>query len=123
MAKKLQLVTNPPALDVASAPSGLGPDGTALWNSVQAEFRVTDIGGRLLLGQAAAAADMVARLRAQIDSDGLMVATKSGPRAHPALKDELGFRCFITSTLKKLGIVDEPIQQFGGKYKQYGGDR
>jgi hypothetical protein len=42
-------------------------------------------------------------------------------RAHPALKDELGFRCFITSTLKKLGIVDEPVQQHGGRYKQYGG--
>jgi hypothetical protein len=92
-----------------------------LWRLILAEYRIDDIGGRLLVEQAAHAQDMVVRLRAQIDADGLMVEMRSGWRAHPALKDELGFRCFITSTLKKLGIVDEPVQQHGGRYKQYGG--
>lgn len=122
MAKKpLKLVEDVPAPDVGPTPPGLGEAGLRLWRLILAEYRIDDIGGRLLVEQAAHAQDMVVRLRAQIDADGLMVEMRSGWRAHPALKDELGFRCFITSTLKKLGIVDEPVQQHGGRYKQYGG--
>src|SRR5262245_16371374 len=120
MAKKpLQLVTDPPVLDVAAAPAGLGPDGAALWNEVQAEFRIADVGGRLLLAQAAAAADMVARLCAEIDKVGLTIEMPSGRRSNPMLKDLLGHRCFITATLKRLGITDEPVKQVGGAYKRY----
>jgi hypothetical protein len=121
MAKKLlKLVEDVPAPDVGSTPRGLGEHGTRMWTSVLREYRVDDCGGRLLLEQCCHAADMVVRLRAQIDADGLMVQMQSGLRSHPAIKDELGFRCFITATLKKLGIVDEPVQQLGGKYKKYG---
>src|SRR5262249_49775300 len=98
MTKKLQLVKHDlPGPEVASAPPGLGPDGRAMWNAVMREFHITDVGGLLLLEQAAAAADMVARLRAQIDKDGLTVELASGTRSNPMLKDELGFRCFITN--------------------------
>jgi hypothetical protein len=41
-------------------------------------------------------------------------------RSHPALKDELGYRCFISACLKRLGILDEPVKQFGGARKVYG---
>jgi hypothetical protein len=121
MAKKpLQLVKEISASDVGSTPPGLGEHGLQMWCEVQREFQITDVGGRLLLAQCCHAADMVVRLRERIDQDGLMIEMRSGWRAHPALKDELGFRCFITSTLRKLGIVDEPVQSFGGKYKKYG---
>src|SRR5262245_46315719 len=120
MAKKLQLVKDAlPAREAASAPPELGPDGTRMWDAVMREYDIRDCGGLLLLEQAAAAADMVARLRRQIDEDGLVVELASGMRSNPMLKDELGFRCFITNTLKRLGILDQPVQQIGGVYKRY----
>jgi hypothetical protein len=36
----------------------------------------------------------------QIDADGEIVRTKTGPRAHPGLKDELALRSFIVMTLQ-----------------------
>ena len=119
--KLLKLVKDIPALEVGPTPAGLGPDGTALWNTVQSEYRIDDCGGRALLAQACHAADMVSRLRSQVDSDGLMLKMQSGWRAHPALRDELGFRSFIVSTLKKLGVTDEPVRQHGRPYKSYDG--
>jgi hypothetical protein len=123
MAKKpkppLQVV-DLPVPDAAPAPPGLGEHGIAMWTAILAEYDIRDVGGRLLLAQCAHAQDMVVRLRAQIDKDGLMVEMASGKRTHPAVKEELGYRAFITSTLKKLGIVDEPVQQLGGAYKKYG---
>jgi hypothetical protein len=118
--KPPELVTVIPGPDVGSIPSGLAEHGTRMWREVQREFGITDIGGRLLLAEACAAADMVARLRAQIDADGLMIQMPAGLRTHPAVKDELGYRCFITATLKRLGILDQPVAQHGGPYKKYG---
>jgi hypothetical protein len=40
------------------------------------------------------------------------VRTRTGIRAHPALRDELN-RAFITRTLTKLGIATEPIKSPG----------
>jgi hypothetical protein len=122
MAKKpLTLVTEVPAPDVAAMPVGLGEHGSRMWRLITTEYHVADCGGRLLLEQCCHAADMVVRLRAQVDKDGLMIEMASGMRAHPAIREELGYRSFVASALKKLGILDEAPSQFGGKYKQYGG--
>src|SRR5688500_10734530 len=47
--KLLKVVKDIPALEVGPTPAGLGPDGTALWNTVQSEYRIDDCGGRALL--------------------------------------------------------------------------
>ena len=39
-------------------------------------------------------------LRAAIDRDGEVVQTRTGPRAHPGLRDELSNRAFIVRTLE-----------------------
>jgi hypothetical protein len=121
MAKKpLTLVGAEPRRDVASAPAGLGPVGVATWNQVLAEYSIPDIGGRLVLEQIAAATDTLARLREEISKGELTVELKAGRRANPLLREALGYHAFIVSGLKRLGVLDEPIQQHGGPYKRYG---
>jgi hypothetical protein len=94
-------------------PRKLGSAGLALWNSVQAEFRIEDCGGIELLAQACAAADRAEALAARIDEDGETIHTKLGLKAHPALRDELAARSFIVRTLQRLGITDEVIKPIG----------
>jgi hypothetical protein len=106
-------------LNVAPAPPGLGPNGIALWDTIQREFRIDDAGGRILLAEIAAARDMVQRLSEEIDRVGLTIEAPSGRRANPMLKDLLGHRAFISAGLKRLGILDQPLKPFGGQYKYY----
>lgn len=91
-------------------PRKLGPHGLGLWNAVQAEYQVTDRGGIELLAQVCAAEDRVEALREQIDADGEVVRTRSGPRAHPALRDEIALRAFIVRTIEKLGLNVETLK-------------
>jgi hypothetical protein len=91
----------------------LGAPGLALWDGIQSEFRVDDVAGRELLMQACEAADRVARLAAKINADGEIIQTENGPKAHPALKDELANRAFICRTLRQLGLNLEPTRPVG----------
>jgi len=77
---------------------------------VQAEYQVTDRGGIELLAQVCAAEDRVEALREQIDADGEVVRTRNGPRAHPALRDEIALRAFIVRTIEKLGLNVETLK-------------
>jgi hypothetical protein len=81
-------------------PRKLGPHGLDLWNAMQAEYQVTDRGGIELLAQVCAAEDRIEALREQTDADGEVVHTRSGPRAHPALRDEIALRAFIVRTIE-----------------------
>jgi|SRR5215472_14728115 len=94
-------------------PRKLGDLGSSLWESVQAEYRIDDAAGIELLMQACAAADRIARLSEMIDRDGEMIETKNGPRAHPALREELSQRRFICRTLERLGLNLEPTRPVG----------
>jgi len=49
-----------------SPPRPLGPHGTALWNRVQREYAICDVGGIELLAQACAALDTAEALAAAI---------------------------------------------------------
>jgi hypothetical protein len=94
-------------------PRKLGEHGMALWNSVQSEYRVDDVGGIELLAQACAALDRIEALAAAIDRDGETVRTKTGVRAHPALRDELAGRAFVCRTLDRLGVTIESVKPIG----------
>jgi len=59
-------------------------------------------------------------LRRRIDADGEVIDTRNGPKAHPALRDEIANRAFIVRTLDKLGVnvevkrpIGRPSQGFG----------
>jgi len=97
----------------ADPPRKLGPAGENLWNRVQNDYRIEDVGGVELLMQACLAQDRAEELAAIIDADGARVMTKSGPKDHPCLKHELAARAFICRTLQRLGITDEVIKPVG----------
>jgi hypothetical protein len=77
------------------------------------EYRIEDRGGIELLWQVCAAQDRVENLKAAIDHDGETVHTRAGPRAHPALRDELHLRAFIVRTLERLGLNAEIVKPVG----------
>jgi hypothetical protein len=111
---------NPPLTLINPAPTGgispprqLGQHGLALWNSIQIAYRIDDVGGIELLAQACAAADRVEALAARISADGEVIPTQAGPKAHPALRDELHGRAFIVRTLERLGLNVEAIKPVG----------
>jgi hypothetical protein len=80
---------------------------------VQAEFVVTDVGGVELLQQCCEAADMVQTLSECVAREGPTLETRTGLRAHPALRDMLSARAFVVTTLRRLGVTDEPAARMG----------
>ena len=94
-------------------PRTLGPPGLALWNRVQAEYRITDSGGTEILCLAAQALDRAELLSAAIAEDGQTIRTRTGVRSHPGLRDELANRALCARLLSKLGINVEPVKPPG----------
>ena len=86
-------------------------------------YRIDDVGGIELLAQACAASDRVEALAERITTDGEVVQTRAGPKAHPALRDELAGRAFIVRTLERLGLNVEAIKPIGRPSKGWGGNR
>jgi hypothetical protein len=117
MVKKVRLLPVPTPVPLTPTPPGpLGTEGLALWNSVQSEFRVDDIGGVECLYQVCCTKDRLGKLAAQIDAEGEQITTlKNGTREHPLLKAELAARSFINKHLEKLGICSEPIHSGRGR--------
>lgn len=97
----------------ASPPRKLGKHGLSLWNAVMTEYRIEDRGGIELLAQCCASLDRAESLAAQIDADGQVIRTRNGPKAHPALRDELANRAFICRTLERLGLNVESVKAVG----------
>jgi hypothetical protein len=117
---------NPPLTLIASTASGiappraLGPAGRQLWDGVMAEYDIRDRGGVELLCLAAETLDRVGRLAAQIDTDGEIIeGGRNGPRAHPALREELAGRAFVAKVLERLGLNVEPIKPMGRPPRAY----
>jgi hypothetical protein len=120
-AEKPPLTLLDPASAGVSPPRPLGHHGMALWNSVQTAYHIDDVGGIELLAQACAAVDRVEALAERISADGEVIAGPTGPKAHPALKDELGCRSFIVRTLERLGLNVETIKPLGRPSKGWRG--
>ena len=110
-----------PASTSISPPRKLGQYGLSLRNSIQGAYRIDDVGGIELLAQACAAADRVEALAERISADGEVVHTPAGPKAHPALRDELAGRAFIVRTLERLGLNVETVKPLGRPSKGWRG--
>jgi hypothetical protein len=66
-----------------------------------------------------AAADHVAA-EGDVIAGGERIVTKSGPKAHPCIREETSVRAFICRTLQRLGITDEPVKPTGRPAKGFG---
>src|SRR6516162_3556923 len=104
-----------PTSSTPQPPRKLGDHGLSLWQSVQSEYLISDAAGVELLMQACEAADRVARLAERIDKDGEVIETENGPKAHPALREQLSHRSFIVRTLRALGLNLEPVRATAGR--------
>ncbi len=102
-----------PGMTGIAPPRPLGDHGMALWDKVQAEYGITDTGGIEILAQICLALDHAESLRKAINRDGEVIATKNGPKAHPALRDELANRAFVVRSLERLGLNVEAIKSPG----------
>src|SRR5262245_38556404 len=107
------LVVGSPTSTPVQPPRPLGDHGLNLWNRIQSDYNIADAGGVEWLAQACEASDRVGRLREQINADGEVIRVRGVPKAHPALRDELACRAFITRTLSRLGLDVEPIKAPG----------
>jgi hypothetical protein len=106
-------IIDAPAATPPAPPRTLGPAGQDLWARVQAEYLVTDVGGVELLQQCCEAADLVQELAECVKREGKTLPTKTGLRAHPALRDMLSNRAFVVTTLRRLGVTNEPVGRMG----------
>jgi hypothetical protein len=77
------------------------------------EYKIQDRGGKELLCQACSALDRAEGLAERIREDGAVIYTKSGPKAHPALKEELACRAFVARCPVRLGLNVEPVRPVG----------
>jgi hypothetical protein len=94
-------------------PRKLAAPGLSLWSRIQSEYAISDAGGIEILCLAAQALDRAESLSASITADGETIRTRTGVRAHPALRDELANRALVARLLTKLGINVEPIKSPG----------
>jgi hypothetical protein len=101
------------AANVPPPPRPLAPAGMSLWSRIQGEFAILDSGGVELLCLACQALDRAESLSTAIAEDGQTIRTRTGVRAHPALRDELANRALCARLLGKLGITTEPIKPPG----------
>jgi P27 family predicted phage terminase small subunit len=107
-------IVDAPPVTPPSPPRILGPTGQDLWARVQAEYVISDCGGIELLCQCCEAADLVQELAECVAREGKTLQTKSGTlKAHPALRDMLSARAFVVTTLRRLGVTNEPIGRIG----------
>ena len=110
MSKKPPLTLVGPDATGIKPPRPLGQHGMALWHSVMKQYSICDVGGVELLAQAAQALDRAEAIAARIAHDGEVIYGRTGPRAHPAVKDELACRAFVVRTLQRLGLNIEQEQ-------------
>jgi len=121
----------PPPLSIVSGakvgvepPRPLGRHGHALWQRVQAEYGITDVGGVELLAQVCQAEDRAEQLADVVARDGHTIYTRAGvPKSHPAIRDELACRAFIVRVLERLGLNVEAIKPPGRPPGNTGGWR
>ena len=87
--------------------------GGQLWRQVINEYEIDDAAGLEMLALACQQLDRAEECREQIDRDGLMIRTKTGPKDHPLLRSELSARGFVCRTLQRLGLNVEAIKPVG----------
>jgi hypothetical protein len=92
---------------VPEPPGGLGEPGVRLWTSIAGEL-VLNAGELEILRQAAATADEIASLGAELRASSLVVAGYSGqPRPNPLLKIIQDHRLLLRRLVDSLALPDE----------------
>ncbi len=122
------MVKKPPPLSLVAPtptinppPRKLGEHGLKLWNQVMSEYRIDDVGGIELLANTCSVLDRAEALAARVAEDGAVIYPDNGPpRVHPAAKEELACRSFLTRTLQRLGLNVESIKPVGRPGKPHG---
>jgi hypothetical protein len=100
-------VADPASEDNVKPPDGLQGSGMRLWDSVTATF-VLNAGEVEILRQAAATADEIASLEAELRSSSLVVAGHTGqPRPNPLLKIIQDHRLLLRRLVDSLALPDE----------------
>ena len=108
---KLTVVTgDQPAI---KPPRKLGRNGAQLWKNITREYVIDDAADLETLALACEQLDRAQECRERIDSDGLMIRTKAGPKDHLLLKSELAARAYVSRTLQRLGLGSEPTKPVG----------
>jgi hypothetical protein len=102
-----------PATSGPEPPRRLGKHGRSLWCRVLAEYQLEDAGSLEILALAAQTLDRAETLAAAIRANGAVVQTRTGPRAHPAIRDETACRALCARLLARLGLIDEPLKPVG----------
>ena len=93
--------------EVPEPPEGLGEPGIRLWTSVAASF-VLNAGEVEILRQAAATADEIALLEAELRASSLVVAGYAGqPRPNPLLKIIQDHRLLLRRLVDSLALPDD----------------
>jgi Phage terminase, small subunit len=109
---KLKLVESTP-LNPAAPPPNLGPAGRNIWQSIIAEYQITNSGGLAILLQIATAYDRQAECAEAIAREGMTIRMKSGLKEHPLLRTELACRSFIVRAVHRLGLDIESVKTQG----------
>ena len=86
-----------------TAPAGLGAAGRKLWRSVTEEFEGAEH-ETAILEEACRTRDLVATLRDQIETDGLMLTSSQGMRLHPAVAEVRQQRLTLARLLATLDV-------------------
>jgi len=111
MTKPLTIVGDP-ATNLPRPTRELGSPGRDLWQSVMAEYCISDPGGLAILMQACCALDRAEQLSEAIGTD-VVVHSRSGSRPHPALSAELAARSLVCRTIERLGLNLEAVRPIG----------
>ncbi len=111
--RKPQLSLVKPGSTRLAPPRKLGKIGQSLWQTIQSEYCISDSGGIELLMQVCGASDRLDSIGSRIASDGEVIRTKTGLRAHPLLREEVALRAFIARTIERLGLNVEAVKSVG----------
>jgi hypothetical protein len=100
---------------VPQPPGQLDQVGMALWISIASQYEFDDPGSIEILHQACLCRQRAERCRKLIDQQGEMLISRTGPRSHPLLRDELQNRALCARLIQRLGLDLEPIHDRPGR--------
>jgi hypothetical protein len=110
---KLALIPSQPEANGPPPPAGLDETGIALWREVTGTWEWQDPVPYRVLHEACLALQRAERCRRLIDEQGEMVKSRTGPKAHPLLRDEAQARALGCRLLARLGTDLEPVKDIG----------
>src|SRR5215813_5849344 len=101
-------------------PHPLGVHGQKLWDRVQTEYGIRDVGGQQILYELCGTADLIQTLVEAIRADGATVQTKFTKRAHPAIRELVQCRALVARLITQLGINVEVVKPVGRPARGFG---